>query len=130
MNRIKGGISMEETKYYKIPISMVSFWFWLAIMSIFIAISGGILFFLLLIPVIVLAQLKNTNYLYNDRELIIKKGLIFKYNSSIALNKIEAVNVKMNLLTVIVQGKPISLMHIKNLNEESDKFIKNWNKNR
>ncbi len=34
----------------------------------------------------------------------------------------------MNLLTVIVQAKPISLMHIKNLNEESDKFIKNWNK--
>jgi len=121
---------MEETKYYKIPISMVSFWFWLAIMSIFIAISGGILFFLLLIPVIVLAQLKNTNYLYNDRELIIKKGLIFKSNSSIALNKIESVNIKMNLLTVIVQAKPISLMHIKNLNEESDKFIKNWNKNR
>lgn len=121
---------MEETNYYKIPISMVSFWFWLIIMGIFTVISGGTLFFLLLIPIIRFFQLKNTKYLYNNRELIIKKGLIFKSNRSIALDKIEEVNVKMNLLTVIVQAKPISLTYIKSLNEESDKFIKNWNENR
>jgi len=121
---------MEENNYYRIPISMQSFWFWFIIIVIFIAISGGILFFLLLFPIIIFFQLKNKRYLYNNKELVIKKGLIFKSNRTIALNKIEEVNVKMNLLTVIVQAEPISLMHIKELKEESNRFIENWNKNR
>lgn len=121
---------MKGNEYYKLPISMLSFWFWLVIMGIFTALSGGALFFLLIIPILVFFQLKNTKYLYNNKELIIKKGLIFKTNKSIALNKIEEVNVKMSLLTVIIQAKPTTLMHIKNLNKESSKFIRIWNENR
>lgn len=90
----------------------------------------GTLIFLIIIPIIILFQLKKTEYLYNDKELIIKKGIIFKVRRSIAINKIEEVNVKLGLLNLIVQSKPISLMNIKNLNIETEKFIENWNKNR
>lgn len=121
---------MKKDQYYQIPISMFWFWFWLIIMGIFIIISMGALFFLLIIPIIIYLQLKQTKYLYNDKELIIKKGLVFKTQRNIAVNKIEEVNIKLGLLNLIVQAKPISLTNIKNLKEETDKFILVWNKNR
>ena len=119
---------MRKKEYYEIPISKKIFWFWLIIVIIFILLSKGSLFFLLFIPIIVLLQLSNTMYSYNDIELIIKKGLIFKVQRNIALNKIEEVNVKLGLLNLIIQAKPASLMNIKNLKEESNKFINVWNK--
>lgn len=64
---------MSKKEYYEIPISKKIFWFWLIVVTIFILLSKGSLFFLLIIPIIVLLQLKNKKYLYNDIELIIKK---------------------------------------------------------
>lgn len=121
---------MKKDKYYEIPISMFWFWFWLVITIIFTVISMGVLFFLLIIPVIVYLQLKNMKYLYSDKELIIKKGLIFKSYRNIAINKIEEINIKLGLLNLIIQAKPISLANIKRLNVEADKFIQIWNNNR
>ncbi len=119
---------MENNTYYKIPISMFKFWFWLIIMLIFIAISGGLLFPILIIPAIIYLKLKNTEYLYNNKELIIRKGLINKLNRNIALNKIEEININLKILNLVVQARPISLTNIKNINEEADKLIKVWNK--
>lgn len=121
---------MKDDEYYEIPISLFWFWFWLIIMGSFTLVSMGALFFTLVVPIIIYFQLKNTKYKYNTKELKIKKGLIFKSQRNIAINKIEEVNVKIGLLNLIVQAKPISLMNIKNLNEETDKFIQVWNNNR
>ena len=121
---------MENNDYYEIPISLFWFWFWLIIMGIFTLISMGALFFTLVVPIIIYFQLKQIKYRYNNKELKIKKGLIFKSQRNIAINKIEEINVKVGLLNLIVQAKPISLMNIKNLNEEADKFIQVWNNNR
>lgn len=121
---------MEDNKYYEMPISLFWFWFWLIIMGIFTIISMGTLFFTLLIPIIIYLQLKQTEYKYNTRELKIRKGLIFKRQRNIAINKIEEINVKIGLLNLIVQAKPITLMNIKNLSEEAEKLIEVWNNNR
>lgn len=121
---------MKYDNYYKMPISLFWFWFWLIIMGIFTLVSMGSLFFTLVIPIIVYFQLKKTQYKYNTKELKINKGLIFKSQRSIAINKIEEINVKIGLLNLMVQAKPISLMNIKNLNEEADRFIQVWNNNR
>lgn len=121
---------MNFNNYYKIPISMFWFWLWLIIMSIFTIASMGALFFFLIVPIIVFFQLKNTDYSYNDKELKISKGLVFKTKSTIAINEIEEINVKLGLLNLIAKARPISLAHIKNLNEEADKFIQVWNNNR
>lgn len=121
---------MENNVYYEIPISLFWFWFWLIIMGIFTLLSMGTLFFTLVVPIMIYFQLKNISYKYNNKELKIKKGLLFKSQRNIAINKIEEVNVKVGLLNLIVQAKPISLMNIKNLNQEADKFIQVWNNNR
>ncbi len=120
----------KENNYYQIPISMGLFIFWLIITILFTLITAGTLFFLLIIPIIVYFQLKNTKYKYNDKEIIIDKGLIFKTHKSIALNKIEEVNIVIGLMTLMVQARPISLMNIKSLKKETNKFIQNWNQNR
>lgn len=121
---------MNEDEYYKMPISLFWFWFWLIIMGIFTLISMGALFFSLIIPIIVYLQLKQTRYEYNNKELRIKKGLIFRSQRNISINKIEEINVKLGLLNLIVQAKPISLMNIKNLNKEAERFIQVWNNNK
>lgn len=121
---------MEYKDYYKIPISMSMFWFWLAFAVILTIASMGMFFFLFIIPIIVFFQLKNKQYLYNDKELLIRKGLIFKVRRNIAINKIEEVNLVLRVLNIIVQATPIPLNNIRNLDEEADKFIEVWNKNR
>ncbi len=120
----------KENNYYQIPISMGLFIFWLIITILFTLITAGTLFFLLIIPIIIYFQLKNTKYKYNDKEIIIDKGLIFKTHKSIALSKIEEVNIVIGLMTLMVQARPISLMNIKGLKKEANKFIQNWNQNR
>lgn len=121
---------MEYKDYYKIPISMSMFWVWLVIAIIFTVISMGVFFFFLIIPIVVFFQLKNKQYLYNDKELLIREGLVFKVRRNIAMNKIEEINVRLKFLNIIVQASPISLNNIKKLDEEADKFIEVWNKNR
>lgn len=117
---------IEENNYYEIPISMFWFWLWLIITGIYTIISTGMLFFLLIIPIVIYFHLKNIKYSYNNKEIIIRKGLIFKTNRNIAIDKIEEVNVKLGLLTLVVQAKPITLMNVKNVNKEANKFINIW----
>lgn len=123
-------IDGENNKYYKMPISLFWFWFWLIVMTIFTIVSKGILCFSLIIPIIVLLQIKQIEYKYNEEELIIKSGIIVKNQRNIAINKIEEVNTKLGMLNLIVQAKTISLDNIKNLEQETERFIQVWNKNR
>lgn len=119
---------MENENYYKIPISMWWFWFWFIIAILFTAISLGTLFIILIIPLIVFLQIKKTEYKYNEKEIVIKKGIIFKVRQNIAMSKIEEINTKFGLLTLVVQAKPITLMNIKNPDKEMDKLLVTWNK--
>lgn len=121
---------MDENEYYEIPISLFWFWFWLIIMCIFTLISMGALFFSLIVPIIIYFQLRKTKYRYNNKEIKIKKGLIFKSQRNLAISKIEEINVKLGLLNLIVQAKPITLMNIKNPKKEANRLIKTWNNNR
>lgn len=123
-------IDRKSDEYYKMPTSLFWFWFWLILMIIFTIVSKGILFFSLIIPVFVLLQIKQIEYKYNEEELIIKTGLIVKIQRNIAMNKIEEVNTKFGVLNLIVQAKTISLDNIKNLEQEAERFIQVWNKNR
>ena len=109
---------MENNNYYKIPINMVSFWYWLIITGLFTLISAGVLFILLIIPIVIYFQLKNTEYLYNETEFIIKKGFIIKKIKTISMQKIEEINSIFTWITIVVQGRPTSLMHIKYANKE------------
>jgi len=118
---------MEAKTYYKIPISMWWFWFWLIITVLFTIISMGILFISLLIPLVIFFQLKNTVYKYNEEEFIIRKGIIFKTRKNISMKKIEEIDTKIGLLTLVVQAKPIALMNIKNPENEMEKLAKAWN---
>lgn len=118
---------MDNNTYYKIPISMWWFWFWLIMTVLFTVISMGTLFILLLIPLVIFFQLKNTVYKYNKEEFIIRKGIVFKTRKNISMKKIEEINTKFGLLTLVVQAKPITLMNIKNLEDEMDKLAKVWN---
>ena len=93
---VDGEDIMENNDYYEIPISLFWFWFWLIIMGIFTLISMGALFFTLVVPIIIYFQLKQIKYRYNNKELKIKKGLIFKSQRNIAINKIEENEVNPN----------------------------------
>lgn len=123
------GDYMEEKniiKYYKIPINMAWFWYWLIITGLFTLLSAGILFIFLAIPLVIYFQLKNTEYLYDEKEFIIKKGLFFKTYKTVSMQKIEEINTIFTWITLIVQGKPTTLTHIKNPKEELYKLQEVW----
>ena len=68
-------------RVYAGPAKFTSiWWFWcyLIITVLFTVMSMGALFIILLIPLMIFFQLKNTVYKYNKEEFIIRKGIIFK----------------------------------------------------
>ena len=117
---------MEDNNYYKIPISFFWAWFSIIVMGLLVLISGGILFILLIVPLLMYLCLKNTQYLYNEKEFIIKSGIIFKSVTTISMQKIEEINVTFLGITLVVQGKPTVLMYIKKARKELDKLQQVW----
>lgn len=120
----------KVNEYYNIPISMGIFWLWFVLMLFFTIATMGILFILLIVPLIVFFQLKKIIYKYNEKEFVISRGIVFKIRHNIAMSKIEAISMNMGILTLTVQATPIMLPDIKKPEVEMEKLIKVWNKAR
>lgn len=116
----------------QIKISKSLFIFWLIITLIFVIVSGGVLFPLLLIPLYVLIYLKKLKYYYNKENFYIEKGVFLKNKEVIPLINIDSIESKnilgLKFINIFVKGKLKSCMHVKNPTKEVNKFMELKNK--
>ena len=118
-----------ENKYH-IPLDDTNFKFWVGFSIFFLLITLFKGFWIILVPLYFYLDLKYRKYSYDENNLYVETGIIFKKQNVVPLYRIINI-VSMEILFIGViklqdKGQLINLYFVKNAREEGNKLIKAW----
>ncbi len=119
--------------YYDIPISKFMFKLWLAIGSMITALTLGMLFLVLIIPLYYYLDLKYRKYYYNDEKMIIETGIFNKTQKIVPLYRIINITAQDNIFNfgrIYIKDKEqtVVLTYVKNAKNEMLLINEKWEK--